>query len=302
MPYIRPGGKIIYLTSLWAHYYGEAKQPPGYESVARTKHAYEESSRARIPEFDARDVSFGVLCGHVITGTAAYSLFRLGAREYLNELEQTAEGGKFPTAEEMGQAARDMILNPFDQGYIRFVGGQQVEWLTSEETKPYTLNRDEIKQRLPMYGDSKLLVDSFDSPEDKQSGVGHYTVRDQDTEGHFGNEYSDIPLFRGVDQIEAATQTLGLIFLGSEVGTQATPLFRGIAGPIKFEQMVFPKDQIDLHARITERSSTGVKGDCEIRMGDTVIGRVDGIDLGLAPNIAIAKRLIRQQKAARQTT
>lgn len=296
--YIRSGGKILYLTSLWAHHYGDSVQPPGYEPVARTKHAAEEALRVRIPEFQARDLSFGVLCGHVVTGTAAYSVFRLGARDYLRDLEQTAEGGKFPTAEEMGQATKDMILTPFKQGYIKFVGGQEVAWIPEELKGPYILDKEDVRNKLPMYSDSKLLVDRFDSPMDKQEGVGYYTVRDQDTEGHFGGDYADIQLFRGVDQVEAAAQTLGLVFLGSEPGTQAVPLFRGI-NKAEFLKMIFPGDELTMKARITERTSNGVKGNCDIFVGDIEVAAISGIDLGLAPSIEFAKRLASMQRSAR---
>lgn len=297
LPHLRPSGKIIYLTSLWAHYYGEVKMIPGYESVARTKHAAEQALRERMPQFSAQDVRFGVLCGHIITGTAAHSLFRLADREGLQRLEATAEGGSFPTAVDMGKAAREMIMMDFEQGYTYFVGGQEVERLTEVDTTPFSWNREEIRQKLPMYGDSKLLVDEFHSPADKKTGIGQYRVRESDTEGHFLGEYGQ--LFRGVDQIEAAALTLGLIFLAQEPNTQAVPFFRGIDGPVRFVRMIFPGELITLDASLTERTTTGLRGNCNITVGGLTTTTIEGIDIGLAPNLRVARRIISGQKAER---
>jgi len=127
LPYMNRGGKIIYLTSLWAHRYGEVKQLPGYEPVARTKNAAERLLRERIPQLNERGISLGVLSGHVVRGTAAHTLFRRGDRERLAQIEQTAAGRVFPEASDMGTAALDMILSNFESGYTKYVGGTEAE-------------------------------------------------------------------------------------------------------------------------------------------------------------------------------
>lgn len=165
----------------------------------------------------------------------------------------------------------------------------------TNEQKPKILNREQVAQRLPMYGDNKLLVDEFDT----QEGIGNYTVREEDCDGHFANEYKEIKLFRATDQIEAAAQTLGLKYLESESGTKAVPFFRGIDGA-KFSGFVFPGDKITMKTTITSQTRSGVKGDCEITIRGSVIATITGIDLLLVPNIKMAKIMIAIQKAARK--
>lgn len=129
LPYMNKGGKIIYITSLWAHRYDKVRQLPLYEPVARTKNEAEKLLREKIPELNEKGISLGILCGHVIRGTAAYTLFMRRYKEQLAQIEQTAEGGVFPEASDMGKAALDMILSNFESGYTKYVGGTEVESL-----------------------------------------------------------------------------------------------------------------------------------------------------------------------------
>ena len=126
-PYMNHGGKVIYITSLWAHRFGEVKQLPSYEPVARTKNAAEKLLREKIPEFNEKGVSLGILCGHVIKGTAAHMLFRRAFPKRLAQIEQTATGGVFPEASDMGRAALYMILSNFKSGFTKYVGGTEAE-------------------------------------------------------------------------------------------------------------------------------------------------------------------------------
>lgn len=135
LPYMNKGGKIIYITSLWAHRYGEVKQLPFYEPVARTKNAAERLLREKMPVLNEKGVSLGILCGHVIKGTAAYTVFRRAFPERLAQIEQTAEGGVFPEASDMGTAALDMILSNFESGCTKYVGGIEAEPLDTQEQK-----------------------------------------------------------------------------------------------------------------------------------------------------------------------
>ena len=159
--------------------------------------------------------------------------------------------------------------------------------------QPKILNREQVAQRLPMYGDKKLLVDEFDT----QEGIGRYTVREEDCDGHFTNDYEDIKLFRGVDQIEAAAQTLGLAYLASELDTRVVPVFRGTDGT-KFG-FVFPGETMIMQVTITSQTRNSVKGNCEIKIGEKIVSTINGIDLGLISNIEMAKKIIARQKAAR---
>ncbi len=174
------------------------------------------------------------------------------------------------------------------------LGIGETQPLDPNEQRPKILNREQVAKRLSMYGDKKLLVDEFDT----QEGIGRYTVREEDCDGHFANDYEEIKLFRGVDQIEAAAQTLGLAYLASEPDTKAVPIFRSTEGT-KFG-FVFPWETMIMQATIISQTSNSVKGNCEIRIGDKIVSTINGIDLGLISNIEMAKRMIARQKAARK--
>lgn len=126
LPHMNYGGKIIYVTSLWAHKYDKLPHPDFYDNVARTKYEAEVALRERIPEMNEYEVRLGILCGHVIKGTAvAHKL--LSNPVYKEHLEKTVESGVFPEASEMGRGALEMLLSNFDSGYTHYVGGTRAE-------------------------------------------------------------------------------------------------------------------------------------------------------------------------------
>ena len=295
VPNMNPGGKIIFMTSLWAHRYGDVKQLPAYGSVASTKHRFEEELRARIPELEQKGIGVGIVVGHIIKGTAAHLLFSRMAKEEMVKLEQMAEGGRFPEASEMGSAVRDILLSNFESGQTIYVGGQNAEKI---ERHGRPLTREEIQARLPMYGDTKLLVDTF-SLESAGIGKGYYTVRPQDTEGHFTGPFKDIQLWRGVDQLESLAQAMGLTILETEGNTGALGLFREVRGGVKFIGMIFPGDKVELHTSIVRRTQEGITGNGEIRVGEKVVMQAEGIDLALTPDANMARKLINLQKSKR---
>jgi NAD(P)-dependent dehydrogenase (short-subunit alcohol dehydrogenase family)/3-hydroxymyristoyl/3-hydroxydecanoyl-(acyl carrier protein) dehydratase len=301
LPVMKPGGVVLYVTSLWAHKYGEVLQVlPGYEPVARTKHLGEKALRDEIPHLAEKDVRLLIECGHMVSGTGAYTLFKAVDRQLLTELEKTAEGGKFATPEDMGKAARDLILSDQASGSIVFVGGTYAEPLRRSEHQPFRLDRGQVAQRLRVYGPSKLLIDEFESHEDPTSGTARYTVKTQDCEGHFGNEFSDIQLFRGVDQIEAAAQALALTWLASHPESTGVPVFKAISS-VSFDQMVFPGYQLTLHTKLIHAGSSNMKGDCEIRVGNTVVSRMSGVEEMIIPNIKLTMKMIKMQLSLRRT-
>lgn len=304
---MNPGGSMIYETSLWAQNFGKAEQPPFYRPVAKTKFLAERRLRELIPGLEEQEINLGFLCGHIITGTSAHTLMSRAFPEYLKRVELTAEGGKFPTADDMGEAAVGMLVKGFKSGDTEYVGGQFVFPADSKLIEAYTFFREDIKAKLPMYGDNKLLVNTFVSPKDdelglaKETGVGTYQVRDADTDGHFGGDYKDIQVFRAVDQIEAAAQTLGLVFLGLEPGLTFVPYFKGLSGNSEFSKFAFPGDLVSMEAKITNMNPQGIRGECEIKVGNETVSIIRGIELGFIPNADVVRRVISRQRAARLT-
>lgn len=63
------GGRIVFVTSHWAHFYGQRPVIPGYEVVARSKRAGEEALRNYASELNGSGISLVVVSGDVIDGT-----------------------------------------------------------------------------------------------------------------------------------------------------------------------------------------------------------------------------------------
>lgn len=297
---MKPGSKIIYLTSLWAENFGKVKQPPFYRPVARTKFLAERRLRAKIADLEQKGITLGFLCGDIISGTAAHSLMSKRFPDYISGL------GRIPTAEDMGEAALRMVLSDFKSGHTEYVGKRELEVINSAQTEPFSWSRKDIKKRLPMYGDSKLLVDEFISPKEdelgyaKETGIGRYTVRPSDTKGHFGGKFNDLKIFRGVDREEAAAQALGLVCLALEPDLKFVPMYQGL-DKVRHKGVVSLGETIDMYAQITYMNSQQVRGNCEIRVGDEVVSEISGISLELLPGIDVARRIISRQRAARLT-
>jgi NAD(P)-dependent dehydrogenase (short-subunit alcohol dehydrogenase family) len=109
LPLMSAGGALVFVTSHWAHLYGQVEQIPAYEPVAASKGAGELALRARMDELNAHGIRLIVVTGDLIEGTITPKL-----------LERTAPGlgqdrraalGPLPTAEEMGQVIADSVVN-----------------------------------------------------------------------------------------------------------------------------------------------------------------------------------------------
>lgn len=73
------GGRIVFVTSHWAHFYGEMPVIAGYERVAKSKHAGEQALRNYVSELNGSGISLVVVSGDVIEGTITPPSF--GAEE-----------------------------------------------------------------------------------------------------------------------------------------------------------------------------------------------------------------------------
>lgn len=306
LPHLRSRGGIVLLTSLWGQKHGEAEQWPLYESVAATKKIVENTLLARIPEFDEKGLRLLIVCGHVVPGTRAYAFFMSTDPELVAKLKLTAEGGEFPSTEDMGRAARDLILSDKPSGFVTYVGGSYVEPLVTERhTK---LNKAEVAQRLYMYNDSKLRIDEYESGEKLGTSISRYTVRETDcqnlpepafdkiepgdelktgiyrrtttlgeTEGHFVIDGEKEPVYRGVDLIKFAAEAVMLKSKDLMPGS-IKPVFVGGAN-YHFDAPAFPKNRLTFKPIITSfEDGTVVIGGCEISVGDTIIARINGIE------------------------
>ncbi len=297
LPYMNEGGAIIFMTSLWAHKYGELNQLPAYGPVASTKNRAERELRERQDELAERGIKLGFVVGHVITGTAAHSLFTRGAKEEMARLEQLAAGGKFPEAADMGNAVQALLARDFAPGETVYIGGTNAEPLNFPTGE---LQRPDIAKIFNMYDDSKLLVNTFERT-GNGTGSARYTVRESDTEGHFTGPYADLSLFRGVDQIEAMAQAGGLTLLSMEGNSGALGVFQGIRGGIRFERPLKPGLEAEIYTRIIRRSREGVIIDTEMQVNGVPVSNANGVDIAILPNERTARMVLAQKFAELNT-
>lgn len=120
---------VIFTQSLWGHLYGVIEQEPEYEPIARSKKAAEDELRRRIPVLKEKGISVGILVGDVVQGTAMYNIVKLRDRERLAAEETLVPGGKYPFPNDMANALLDMVLNPSESGFTRYVGRNREQYL-----------------------------------------------------------------------------------------------------------------------------------------------------------------------------
>ncbi len=96
------GGTVVFVTSHWAHLYGEVVQLPAYDPVASSKHAGEQALRARLDELTGRNVRLAVITGDLIEGTITPKLLERAMPGMTAEARDRA--GDLPTTEDMAAA------------------------------------------------------------------------------------------------------------------------------------------------------------------------------------------------------
>lgn len=116
------GSTIVFVTSHWAHLYGQIEQLPAYSAVAESKHAGEQALRARQDELSRRGVRLLVVTGDLIEGTITPRLLERAAPGLASWRRSSI--GELPTAQSMGEeiatAALDVAIS---SGTTVVVGG-----------------------------------------------------------------------------------------------------------------------------------------------------------------------------------
>jgi NAD(P)-dependent dehydrogenase (short-subunit alcohol dehydrogenase family) len=105
LPLMTDGGVVVFVTSHWAHLYGQVEQIPAYEPVAESKHAGEVALRARMDELAAQGIRLIVVTGDLIEGTITPKLLERTSPGL--EQDRRSALGQLPTAQEMGQVIAD---------------------------------------------------------------------------------------------------------------------------------------------------------------------------------------------------
>ncbi|MUG92491.1 hypothetical protein F7734_08480 [Scytonema sp. UIC 10036] len=124
-PLMQPGGRILFVTSHLAHFYGQQPVYKLYEPVAASKYAGEQALRNRIAQLADRGISLVVVSGDLIEGTITPKLMERSNRGLINE--RCKQVGSLPTIEEFARAIVNTCVNSsLGSGATVFVGSTQV--------------------------------------------------------------------------------------------------------------------------------------------------------------------------------
>lgn len=122
LPLMPAGSSIVFVTSHWAHLYGQIVDIPVYAPVAASKHAGEQALRARQKELASRGIRLIVVTGDLVEGTITPKLLDRampGLAAYRRSMV-----GRLPTTGDMGEAIAAAITdNTLASGSTVVVGG-----------------------------------------------------------------------------------------------------------------------------------------------------------------------------------
>jgi NAD(P)-dependent dehydrogenase (short-subunit alcohol dehydrogenase family) len=113
---------IVFVTSHWAHLYGQVEQIPAYIPVAASKYAGEQALRARQPELLAQGIRLIVVTGDLIADTITPKLLERSAPGLAEQRQDSI--GPLPTATTMGEAIAAAASDPaLPSGHTVVIGG-----------------------------------------------------------------------------------------------------------------------------------------------------------------------------------
>lgn len=125
VPWMHSGGRIVFVTSHLAHFYGRKPVYELYEPVAASKYAGEQALRDRIAQLTDSGISLVVVSGDLIEGTITPKLMERSNRGFINERRQQA--GSLPSVADFANAIADTCGNySLKSGATVFVGS--TEW------------------------------------------------------------------------------------------------------------------------------------------------------------------------------
>jgi NAD(P)-dependent dehydrogenase (short-subunit alcohol dehydrogenase family) len=129
LPLMSDGGVVVFVTSHWAHLFGQVEQILAYEPVAESKHAGEVALLARMDELASRRIRLIVVTGDLIEGTITPKLLERTAPGL--EQDRREASGPLPTAQEMGQVIADAAVDTsLPSGHIIVIGAPLESLLT----------------------------------------------------------------------------------------------------------------------------------------------------------------------------
>lgn len=116
------GGVVVFVTSHWAHLYGQVEQLPSYAPVAESKYAGEQALLLRREILIQHNVRLIIVTGDLIEGTITPRLLERNAPGLVEQRRNSA--GNLPTTDDMGRAiAAAAVDTSLPNGHVVVVGG-----------------------------------------------------------------------------------------------------------------------------------------------------------------------------------
>jgi len=102
------------------------------------------------------------------------------------------------------------------------------------------------------------------------------------------------------EKVEIAAQAIVLTSMDKNPTTKGVPIFLG-GGEYTFYEKVSIGDKLTCNAIVTAEEVDSVTGNCEVRVGDTLIAKITGIKGGFLPGMDLAREVIFDQRAERRS-
>ena len=119
-PLLKPGSRIVFVTSHQAHFIKTVATMPEYRPVALRKRAGEDALRALIPELSDAGIGFVVVSGDMIEGTMTATLLQRANPGVIEERKKSA--GRLYNVGEFAAEVALAAVKPVADNHTRYVG------------------------------------------------------------------------------------------------------------------------------------------------------------------------------------
>ncbi|MFP3465371.1 SDR family oxidoreductase [Leifsonia sp. SIMBA_070] len=120
LPLLRPGSRVVFVTSHQAHFIQTTPTMPEYEAVALSKRAGEDALRALLPTLAEKGVEFVVVSGDMIEGTITATLLNRLNPGAIDARKEAA--GRLYNVSEFAAEVAAAAIDPIPADHTRLVG------------------------------------------------------------------------------------------------------------------------------------------------------------------------------------
>jgi NAD(P)-dependent dehydrogenase (short-subunit alcohol dehydrogenase family) len=120
---MKPGSRVVFVTSHQAHFIDQVPTMDAYEPVARSKRAGETALRELVPWLEEKGITFVVVSGDMIEGTITATLLERAAPGAIASRREAA--GKLYSVDEFAAEVAKMVTADVPTGHTEYVGGAE---------------------------------------------------------------------------------------------------------------------------------------------------------------------------------